>query len=562
MQEQPLLKINGLDDLCWMRENLKIIDMQGRLVPLHLNLAQLKVHNCLRMQSDADLPMRIIVLKARREGVSTYIQGRFYTEINREPNKFATVASVDIDATNKVFKMAQLFETHLPETVRHKTAYSNRKEIIYAEPHRSSLLCQTAGKGVLGRGGLTHFLHATEFAFWDNAKEQFGGAAQEVPDDPGTIIAIESTANGIGDAFYDMFQDAVDSWKRFRDLNNYLPVFLPWYIFAAYSKKARKGFSLTKEEEFIAKKYGLTKDQMAWRRWAIKNKCQGDIDLFHQEYPIDPIEAFQSSGNPVFTSKMIDDQLLKCVNDPRHAIFADGRLKDVDRTSGCFKIAVLPRRRHQYAIGIDTMEGKQSDSKDAKSKLDKHGIAVLDRNTMEIVCIYTGRCDQGFLAEQSLALAKFYNDAWVAPEVPNGMVVLNHFRTQGYDNLYNRTIHDQRLVVDESDDLGWRTTNVTRNWLVDSFKDALRKGEITVIFKDIVDEMRTFIYDKTGKRVHMPSKHDDLLFASFIALQVHLRCPLEAMPYEDDFTDSAPVRAGAFDPGVEEEYVEYDLFTS
>jgi hypothetical protein len=43
--------------------------------------------------------------------------------------------------------------------------------------------------------------------------------------------------------------------------------------------------------------------------------------------------------------------------------------------------------------------------------------------------------------------------------------------------------------------------------------------------------MREFIYDKIGKPIHAAGKHDDLIFAAMIALQVHLRSPFKAIPY-------------------------------
>ena len=43
--------------------------------------------------------------------------------------------------------------------------------------------------------------------------------------------------------------------------------------------------------------------------------------------------------------------------------------------------------------------------------------------------------------------------------------------------------------------------------------------------------MKTFVNDKTGRAVHMPGEHDDLLFACFLALQGDLRCP-RTIPYQ------------------------------
>jgi len=110
--------------------NLSIINMQGELQLLDLNYAQSIVHSKLELQRRAGLPMRAIILKARREGVSTYIAGRFFREINRRPMRFATVCSVDTDATQKVFKMSSLFQEKIPGDISLKTKYSGRNEIV------------------------------------------------------------------------------------------------------------------------------------------------------------------------------------------------------------------------------------------------------------------------------------------------------------------------------------------------------------------------------------------------------------------------------------------------
>ena len=80
--------------------------MDSRLVRLSLNLAQLKVHNSLERQRLAGFPMRCIILKARREGVSTYVVGRNYYEVYTRPNHYACICSADLDSSNKIFKMA------------------------------------------------------------------------------------------------------------------------------------------------------------------------------------------------------------------------------------------------------------------------------------------------------------------------------------------------------------------------------------------------------------------------------------------------------------------------
>ncbi len=219
----------------WQQGFLKIVDKQGQLVPLKHNIAQLKVQHEMKKQISRNLPVMLIILKARQEGVSTYIEACIFEHINRKPNRHGCIVSADKDATAKVFRMCQTFQEEMPEGYRRELAKSNIKEIIYKPPHRSSMLCQTAGKRVLGRGGTTQYVHATEVAFWANAKTQLLGLLQEVPEDPDTMVIQETTANGVGGAFYETYWAAVERLRNNpEDYAGYIPIFLPWQIFPEY----------------------------------------------------------------------------------------------------------------------------------------------------------------------------------------------------------------------------------------------------------------------------------------------------------------------------------------
>ena len=539
---------------------MKIISMYGDVLYLNCNPAQMMVHTTLQMQYEKGLPIRAIILKARREGVSTYTEARIFTDINHLENRYACVCSADLDATDKIFKMVTMFQDNMPVHVGRKTKYSSRKEIVYEAPHRSSFLCQTAGKGVLGRGGLTHYLHCSEFGFWDRAKEQFGGAAQEVPDSANTAIIIESTANGVGDAFHDIFWQALEDWEKTGDLNNYLPIFLPWFIFPDYQRPVTGNFKLDSEENEIMIKFRLVPEQMAWRRWAIKNKCQNDLDIFKTEYPSTPIEAFRHAGNPVFGAGILYAQE-KTLGDVKYGVFnyykGAAEFEEVDRKINCWQVCDL-NNNGQFTIGCDPMEGRSSDSSNVKSKVDNHGMAVFNRKG-EFVAAYKGQGDLIDVAEQLIAAGMYYNTAFIAPELPTGMVILQKLKEAAYPNIYNRQTHDETLSVEDSDNLGWKTTLVTRKWLVDGMIQVLRDG-IKVRLPWIFDEMTTFIRDKTGKAIHNTGKHDDVLFGAMIAVQLHLRVPLgEIYPYETTGEEERPGRnyndlsmIGAIDYGDDE----------
>lgn len=525
-------------------------------MPLEPNIGQLMLNKVINSQRSAGFPVRILLLKPRQVGWSTWTEAEAFADINFNPNRTALCVSADTDSTDLVFNMTKLFQDCLPPRFKRTTVANNSKNIIYKKPHRSKFLTQTAGKDVLGRGGTVHFFHGSEVAFWPKDKEGLAAVLQMIPKSIDTTVVLETTANGVGGAFYEMYQQAIDRQKQGATYEGYLPIFFPWYKFPEYKLQLPKGFKLDEEEETVKAEFGLSNEQVFWRRLKIQ-ELGGDLSLFRQEYPSTSLEAFQTTGNPVFTQKMIDDQKQRCTKEYRTVLFTgENKIEDVNRNFNCWKIAHLPREGHQYAIGIDTMENRISDVNDPKSLLDFDAVTVLDRNTMEVVAIWHGKTDQKELGEQVLHCARFYNEAWVAPEIPNGMTLLNILKEQGYEQIYNRQVHDETLVVDDSEKLGWRTTLVTRKWLVDGLIVTLRDNGIRVMFKDIVDEMQTFIRDKTGKPIHSPGKHDDLLFSMMIALQIHLRCPLNLVPYQDDFAGMEDEKIEASDSGYIDRGVE------
>jgi hypothetical protein len=553
--------------LRWIGENLRIQDKEGRLIALWANEGQLMLHASMNLQRARNLPVRIILLKPRQVGWTTWTAAEGFCDAYFKPNWQVFVGSLDTESTQHVFAMTKLFHQEMPEP--RSTDATNRNEIVFSAPHRSRIIAQTAGKEGFGRSYTPHFFHGSEVAFWPNAKTTLAGVFQGIPKNPETAVVLESTANGVGGAFYDMFWDAVERVKKSpEDYSSYLPIFFPWYKFSEYAIDPTIDFTMSEEERSEAGQYNLTNAQIYWRRLKLF-ELNGDLSLFRQEYPATALEAFQSSGNPVFTQTMIRSQQSRAAKSPRYCIFTREEIIDVSRTFNCWQIDKLPLHDHDYCMGIDTMEGRLSDVQDVKSKLDCDAIVVMDRMDNEIVAIYHGRGNQADLAEQALYVAEFYNDCWVAPEMPQSMLLMNKFKEAVYPHLYNRQMHDERLESVDSENLGWRTTITSRPYMVQQWITAMRDNSLRVTFSDLIDEMKTFIRDKLGKEIHMPGKHDDILFAAMIALQVHIRCPV-IQPYPDSHTSERDprysredyARVGAVDRGEDyEEEEELQTYT-
>ena len=74
------------------------------------------------------------------------------------------------------------------------------------------------------------FFHGSEVAFWPNAAAHAAGILQAIPDEVGTEVFKESTANGVGNYFHKEWQDAESG------LSDYIAIFVPWFWSEEYRK--------------------------------------------------------------------------------------------------------------------------------------------------------------------------------------------------------------------------------------------------------------------------------------------------------------------------------------
>jgi hypothetical protein len=541
-EQDSIAKSYSETSLGWQQANLKIVNKKSQLVDFDHNIAQLKVNNAMQLQIENNLPVMLIILKARQEGISTYIEACIFEAINRNMNRHGCVVSADKDATEKVFRMCKTFQDEMPTDNVLAIDKSNAKEIKYQTPHRSSMLCQTAGKKILGRGGTTQYVHATEVAFWANAKVQLNSLLQEVPDEPGTMVAQESTANGVGGAFHDEYWDAVKRLKRDpHDYRGYLPIFLSWMIFPEYQTALPKGMSdppITQDfKEYVRDLLSIgkspTPEQIFWAFLKYQNRCGSDIDLFKQEYPVTARQAFQATGNMVFKTTFLDIMETRCRKEPKMYVefYMDGRTvkyKIVTRSINSWAIWEWPEPNHSYVEFGDVAEGCLADPNDPKSTQDRSVACVLDRNAFNVPATYYGRPDTIVYGDQMLMAAKFYNYAWASPEMNSiGQSVLDTFKRDEYEYIYYRETKEETDSVEDSKKLGWKTTTATRKPMFVDLEEETRKGDLVVFDIRFIDEMRVCIKNAVGKWEARKGEHDDCIIALGGALQLHKRCPVD-----------------------------------
>ena len=270
---------------------LKIRTKSGAIAPLVLNRAQSHLHARLEAQLARTGKVRALLLKARQQGFSTYVQARFYWHVTHRRGTQAFILTHQREATDTLFGMADRFHAHCPRLVKPATGTSNGKELSF-DKMDSGYTVGTAGTEAVGRSKTIQLLHGSEAAFWKNAGDHFAGVVQAVPDGPGTEIIIESTGNGPAGEFWERWQRAEAG------VGDYQAVFVPWFWSDEYRRPPPEGFALDEAEAEVARLHGLDLAQMAWRRAKLAELK--DPLLFMQEYPATAAEAFQRSDHDSF----------------------------------------------------------------------------------------------------------------------------------------------------------------------------------------------------------------------------------------------------------------------
>ena len=291
--ELDLRKVFEDDFESYAAHCLKIRTKNMGVIPFKMGRVQRYLHNIVEEQRKEKSKVRIILLKGRQQGASTYVEGRFYWKVTHAFGVKAYILTHSQDATDNLFKMVQRFHKYCPTLMRPIDGPNNAKELAFSGLD-SGYKVGTAGNVGVGRGDTIQFFHGSEVAFWPNAAEHVAGIMQAIPRSGGTEIFKESTANGQDNYFHIQWQLASKNESEYR------AVFLPWYWQEEYTAEiGEEGISLTSEEIELRDIYGLTNEQMNWRRIKIHEfSAEGGsgTNKFMQEYPCNDIEAFQNSG--------------------------------------------------------------------------------------------------------------------------------------------------------------------------------------------------------------------------------------------------------------------------
>lgn len=541
-------------------------DRKAGLITPRQNYLQRKAQKVIDRFEDLDLPVRMIWLKPRQRGSTTYGCAIGYTNFRRNATSGVIIGG-QVSQVDEAWAMYQTYQKN--DTLDWKnTGEINSKAGVWSNGSR--LIRETAGDAKAGIGGTHQFLHCFEAARWaegvNNSAEVLTNILKCVPLLPGTTILLESTAEGQTGAFYDHWISAIDaddfiSGKIEVKRGQFVRVFAPWFVFddsaVPLTDQEKRDIESTLDEdpmfagerdliEMYAKVDGdgvtrlgdvITErdvwEQLAWRRWAIENECERRLDKFERDYPHSWRTAFQKSGAQRFNVIMLEKMRRNLAKArPQNGVISiDKRTVGFRQTTegeSTHTIYEKPIAGCRYLLAADVMTGE---SQVSGQDPDRHGVFVLRNGYWDASRVWRRACtaarvvqcrwDIDILESSGVwPLARYYGGGYggckIAVEVNMDRGLIELLKLRGAD-LYVREFFNQRENR-PSKALGYQTNVKTREKLIEKLaamiRDWDRDGDgLDIWCPHALEQCENFVRKANGRSEHADGWHDDDVLA-------------------------------------------------
>jgi hypothetical protein len=151
----------GAEDLIFYAQTVfKLRPKVGPLQPLIFNAAQNHLHEVCERQKRETGRVRVVVLKARQLGVSTYVAARFLHDVLHNPARRCFICAHEKRAAANLYGIVRRYYDNLPSEIRPETSASSQEELIFAEKD-SGYLVGTATLEGAGRSATSQLLLAS-----------------------------------------------------------------------------------------------------------------------------------------------------------------------------------------------------------------------------------------------------------------------------------------------------------------------------------------------------------------------------------------------------------------
>ena len=478
-------------------------------------------------------------MKYRQGGVTTLYVIDELDEALWVPGMTCAILAEKESKLEEYFEIARLAFEYLPTEIKPRTKTDTTRMYRFLYRFDGMRLDSKIYVAMDTRGGTPLRLHITEAAYHPDRQKLKSGSFQSVPKTG--RISEETTGNGYNDFYDDCEEDRANAKPGPQD---YRVFFYSWIENPEYmlpgelEEKTRKEWGIM---QVAYERYGIiiTDEQLIWRRWKMKElsskqdksdtgtKLTGE-QLFMQEYPLTYEEAFQSGASNIFdqdrVGKLVARPSLKIEEiEAKYRVNWDARTDEekkiltelIEGARQLLKLGVwiwhMPDPRKQYVIGTDPSDGNGADSGSSNCWEFELENPTVRRQAAQ----FYGKVHPDELAQITAQMGKFYCNAYVGVE--NNMLTTIMFLSKIYDNYYYERKIDEKTAK-RTKKLGFSTNTLTRDVIIDGFVIGFDDDAYEINSPITIREMKVFIKNsKTGKREHAPGRHDDSLFADFIA---------------------------------------------
>ena len=566
---------------------------QGGTGPFILNYAQLYVLNELETMRLNNIPIRIVLLKARQWGGSTLVQLYMaWVQLFVREQWYSAIVAQTKDTAKRIKAMYKKVLDNIPGLVFGTDCVifspyekSSADSIITKKDGtilRDNVITTASYENFESTRGQDYAMaHFSEVAYWrttgcKSAEDVITNIESNILEVPLTMLIEESTARGMSGHFFDAYQLA----KSGR--SNRKAIFIPFFYiendripFDTYEEKFNFVRRLLenrnnevcpdKAHESFAYIYslwqkGATLEHLKW--YIKKRESFTDHAQMASEAPSDDVECFKFSGVHVFSIKVIDELRERYVREP---IFKgdiveskDGDIKLEPQSNGLLQVWRMPDEKKcsdRYITVVDVGGRNQMADYSVITVMDRWSTRLKD-GKLEVVARWRGHIRYDFLAYKAVKMSRYWGNALLVIEsntfdkkkaqadeyVDEGDHILGILKKlEGlYDNLYMRpATNEEDIRQGILSKVGFHTNVKTKQEMVDNFVSAFEDDRVIDPDERFYQEAAIYVIED-GKYQNIQGKdnHDDILMTDMIGALVHTKMPVPRKEREADNTFS------------------------
>lgn len=500
-----------------------------RLVGFHLNRPQRKLLRVMEQMRRRGRPVRVILLKARQWGGSTLIEIYMaWWQIELYDRCNSVICAHVKDASTTVRGIFETLVTNMSKSDKYRLRPYNGSRNISVLPKRDNKLAIASIESQDAiRGGDYSMAHLTEVAFWRSSSKKrpedfIRAICGSIHYGPETLIALESTANGVGNYFH-------REWLRTaRGESDKEAVFVAWYEIGIYTLAVENPSELWEHLDDYEKNLwvmGLTLEQINW--YHCKRKEYSTHRQMMAEYPTTATEAFVNSASGVFATDHIEKLRAACrmpaaVGDIKGmASKGPDSLKNIyfqEDPCGSLYVWAFPSEDKELAVGQRYIVGV--DIGGVSDGADWSAITVMDcgltaTDVPVIAAAWRGHIDHDLLAWKCAGLAKWYDNALLVIESNT----LEQEHTDGDPSTYilscigkkYRNLYYRRDPASGKYKPGMHINRASKTALITELVAAVRDGSYIERDERACDEYAQYERQPSGSYGARDGCHDDLL---------------------------------------------------